>query len=351
MTAQHPVDTSTAPRSGRDLPAVVSAQQAAGRGRRADLRAGYVRAAHGVHVVAGAQLDHPDIRIAVAMTGAPESVTLGGWAAARLHERRAFLGAGEPSRFPRTTRTPGAADALLFDGAAVGGRPAELRPVLLLAPPEVRLARRSGQRLLRSVVPPHERTTLEGFATTTATRTAFDLARTSAPEDSVVGLDRMRALGLLRVDDLHELVRERARWRGAAAARRALALSADGVESPQETRMRLAWLEAGLPVPLCNAEVLDQDGCFVARVDVLDPMSGLVAEYDGAVHSAADRRSADADRQERLHALGIEVLRATAVDLAGPAARARWQGRARAAHGRAVARRAGARWRLAAAAD
>ena len=334
--------------AGGDLPAVLSARDAAARGRRADLRAGYVRAAHGVHVAAGAGIDDPDVRIAVAVTGAPDSVTLGGWAAARLHEREALRRRAADRRAPGDAR-PASDEALLFDGAVVGGRPGDLRPVLLLAPPEVRLARRPGQRLLRSRVAPGERVALDGVAVTDGTRTAFDLARTSPPEDAVVGLDRLRALGLLRVEDLHALLRERSRWRGVPAARRALALSADGVESPQETRMRLAWLGAGLPAPLCNPEVLDDAGRFVARVDVLDPTSGLVAEYDGAVHAAADRRSADAARQERLQSLGIEVLRATSVDLATAEARARWQGRARAARGRAAHRLPSARWRLRAA--
>jgi len=333
------------PDPGGDLPAVVSTRDAVARGRRGDLRAGYVRVARGVHVAAGTQIDDPDVRIAVAMTGAPETVTLGGWAAARLHERDALRSraASHGSRGPRG-RDDG---ALLFDGAVVGGRPGDLRPVLLLGPPETRLAPRAGERLLRSRVAPHERAALDGYAITDVTRTAFDLARTSPPVDAVVGLDRLRALGLLCAEDLQILVRERSRWRGAGAARRALALSTDGVESPQETRMRLVWLEAGLPAPVCNPDVLDEDGLFVARVDVLDPASGLAAEYDGAVHSGAERRSADAARQERLRALGVEVLRATSVDLATAEARARWQGRARTAYARAVAQRPTARWHLA----
>lgn len=319
---------------------MIAARDVAALDRRGDVRAGYVRVAHGVHVTAGVEMTDPDVRIAVAMAGAPASVTLGGWGAARLHERRATARSANGRRAgPR-----GPDLARVFDGT--GSRPGELRPLLLLAPPEVRLARREGQRLLRSRVAPEERICLEGIVTTTVTRTAFDLARTSPCEEAVMALDRLRALGLLDVDDLHELVAQRSRWKGAAAARRALALSAEGVESPQETRMRLAWLEAGLPAPLCNAEVLDGGGGFVARVDVLDPTSGLAAEYDGAIHSAADRRSADADRQERLRAIGIEVLRATSVDLATPDARARWQRRARAARARAESRRSGAQWRI-----
>ncbi len=230
-----------------------------------------------------------------------------------------------------------------FDGTPVLARTAST-PVLLLAPPEVRLDPGPGRRLLRSRVPPEERQVLGGMPVTTPLRTAFDLARLGPEADAVVGLDRLRALGLVDPADLHDLIRSRSRWRGRAAAGRALALSADGVESPQESRMRMVWLQGGLPVPVCNADVLDADRRFVARVDVLDPASGLAAEYDGAVHASADRRSADASRQERLQALGIEVVRATSTDLATPTSRARWQARARAARDRALARRPTARW-------
>ncbi|WP_213281559.1 hypothetical protein [Cellulomonas hominis] len=247
------------------------------------------------------------------------------------------------SRRPASRST---AEVPFFDGVSASGRPA-LLPVLLLAPREVRLTARPGQRLLRSRVSPDERVLVDGIPVTAPVRTAFDVARTAGIEDAVAGLDRLRALGLLDVEELAGLVRRRGGWRGVGAARRALALSADGVESPQESRMRLVWLAAGLPVPRCNPVVLDADGRFVARVDVLDESSGLVAEYDGAVHSGADRRSADADRQERLHAVGIEVLRATSADLATPTSRARWQARALAARRRALERRPRARWHVA----
>ncbi|WP_454051289.1 hypothetical protein [Cellulomonas sp. Marseille-Q8402] len=332
---------------GRDLAAVVATCEVRARGRRADVRAGYVRAARGVHAVAGADLEDPDIRIAVAATGAPAAVTLGGWAAARLHEKHVLAHRARERRRQHPGRRV-TEELPSFDGAPASGRGPVLLPVLLLAPPEVRVTARHGQRLLRSAVLPGERTQVAGLPVTTPLRTAFDLARTVDVEDAVVGLDRLRALGLLDASELDELLRERRGWKGVRAARRALAVSADGVESPQESRMRLLWLAAGLPTPRCNAVVLDGDGRFVARVDLLDEGSGLVGEYDGAVHAAADRRSADADRQERLHALGLEVIRATSVDLATPTSRARWQARLRTARTRVLPGGPGSGWQLAA---
>lgn len=337
-----------------DLPAVLAWREARRAGVLPALRAGYVPAARGVRVVRGADPLDADVRTAVAMAAVHPDVTLGGWAAARLHERAclAARGAG-PTPAARRGVAPrrDRHEPPVLDGRPVHGRTGELLPVLLLAPPEVRLRAGPGRRLVRSRVLPEERVRVSGLWVTSPLRSAFDLARFGRHPDAVVGLDRMRALGLVRSEDLADLIRERPRWRGSAEARRALSASADGVESPQESRMRLVWLAAGLPVPRCNPVVLDADGRFVARVDLLDESSGVVAEYDGAVHSAADRRSADARRQERLQALGLEVLRATSVDLATPTARARWQGRARAARERALARRGSALWRTAPAAQ
>ncbi|GIG36384.1 hypothetical protein [Cellulomonas pakistanensis] len=326
-----------------DLPAVLAARDARRRGARAALRAGYVRAASGVHVVTGTDLDDPDVRTRVAMAAVPDEVTLGGWAAARLHERAA-LAAARAARGGRPGRRQ--ADPMAwFDGRDDRVRGGQ-GPVLLLAPPEVRLEPGPGRRLLRSRVAAGERVVLEGLPATSALRTAFDLARLGPETEAVVALDRLRALDLLDPGDLEELIRSRRRWRGTVAARRALELSAGGVESPQETRLRMVWLAAGLPAPLCNAVVLDPDHRFVARVDLLDPTSGLVGEYDGAVHADADRRSSDAGRQERLCSLGMEVVRATSADLVSATARARWQHRARLALRRALGRRADARWLL-----
>lgn len=334
---------------GADLPAVVATRQAVALGRRADLRTVYrPTAARGVHVIQGADPRDPDVRAAVAVAAVPDAVTLGGWAAARRHEQAVLEAVERPGRRPagRGTRPAAPSGPPVFDGVAAGGR-GPLLPVLVLAPPEVRLTRVPGRRLLRSRVLPEERVRLGGTWTTAPLRTAFDLARTGDEEDAVVGLDRLRALGLLDAGALAELLDARRGWRGVRAARRALALSADGVESPQESRLRLRWVAAGLPPPLCNPVVLDGSGRFVGRVDLLDEASGLVGEYDGAVHAAADRRAADARRQELLHATGLEVVRATSADLADPASRARWEHRLLSAHARACRRRPTSTWRLA----
>lgn len=169
-------------------------------------------------------------------------------------------------------------------------------------------------------------------------RTAFDLARLGPLHDAVVAVDRLRALRLVTVDALAAVIDDRPGWRGAHQARRVLAFSTDRSESPQESALRVLWCESGLPRPVPNATVLDAQGRFVARVDLLDPDAGLVGEYDGAVHASSGRRSADAARRERLEQLGLTVVRATATDVLSDAGRAAWTARLLRAHARARTR-------------
>ncbi|HXM58066.1 MAG TPA: DUF559 domain-containing protein [Candidatus Dormibacteraeota bacterium] len=80
-----------------------------------------------------------------------------------------------------------------------------------------------------------------------------------------------------------------------------------------ETRLRLLLVNAGLPRPQAQAEVRDERGAFIARVDLYYPEQRLAIEYDGANHR--DRLVADDRRQNRLLAAGYRLLRFTAPDV------------------------------------
>ena len=80
---------------------------------------------------------------------------------------------------------------------------------------------------------------------------------------------------------------------------------------------------AGLPAPLLQAWITDEDGVAVARVDFLFREHGTVVEFDGLVkYAEADGREAlaqEKQREDRLRELGYEVVRLTWRDLADPA--------------------------------
>ena len=61
-----------------------------------------------------------------------------------------------------------------------------------------------------------------------------------------------------------------------------------------ETSLRLVWqLECRLPPPEVNAVLRTGDGWLLGMTDLVDPESGLVAEYDGAI--VADRWPLEAE--------------------------------------------------------
>jgi hypothetical protein len=94
-----------------------------------------------------------------------------------------------------------------------------------------------------------------------------------------------------------------------------LALAAPGAESPMETRLRLALVRAGLPVPVLQHRVSDRAGALVARLDLAYVESRLGIEYDGDCHLDPIVVRKDLLRQNALRALGWTLLRFTADDV------------------------------------
>jgi len=72
--------------------------------------------------------------------------------------------------------------------------------------------------------------------------------------------------------------------RDAAAAREAAAYVREDVDSPMETRLRMLLVLAGLPEPVINLKVRDEDGEVVRRYDLSYPDVRLAVEYNGKVH-------------------------------------------------------------------
>lgn len=80
--------------------------------------------------------------------------------------------------------------------------------------------------------------------------------------------------------------------------------------------MRLVWeLDAELPRPLCNVDVFSLDGSFIGRPDLLDPVAGVVGEYDGAHHRSAEQRREDLRREEAMRHAGLEYFALVEGDL------------------------------------
>ncbi len=156
-----------------------------------------------------------------------------------------------------------------------------------------------------------------GLPRTGRVRTSVDLVRRGTVDDGVVLLDRLVQAGVVHLDDVRDAVAALPRCRGSRLAREVAELADGLAESPQETRVRLLVRRGGLPAPVAQHRVFDEDG-FVARVDFAYPAMRLAIEYDGAWHGAPGQLARDRRRLNRLTAAGWRVLFVTAEDLYRP---------------------------------
>ncbi|MFV0319551.1 MAG: endonuclease domain-containing protein [Microbacterium sp.] len=97
----------------------------------------------------------------------------------------------------------------------------------------------------------------------------------------------------------------------ARVLRAALERVRTGSASRPETWTRLSLVDAGLPEPDLDVDVVDEDGRFLARVDMAYPRLRIAIEYDGQHHSSGRQWESDVDRYARLEAAGWIVIRVT----------------------------------------
>jgi len=178
------------------------------------------------------------------------------------------------------------------------------------------MRRQRGIELDRSTILDADLAERDGVLVTSAARSCLDVARRLGVEDGLVATDAALQAGATTPAELSEAVGRLAGIRGVPRARLVVTLADPGAESAPESRLRYVWIvEAGLPRPLANPDVLTLNGSFVARTDLLDPDAGMAGEYDGAVHRELDRHTADNVREEDMEDLGLRVVRVTSVDL------------------------------------
>jgi hypothetical protein len=235
--------------------------------------------------------------------------------AAHLWQLRAHL-----SRFPGHAASH--TSAALVHGLAVTVGPDS--PVELTVVDGCPRSRREQQVVLHhadSVSTPNR--VVHGIRVTTLERTLVDLLRTRRLPHGVAALDAALRAGATGRPAVQRLLDRQLRWRGRPRALGALAISDPRRETWLESYSFTVLLEHGIPLPLAQVDVHDEQGRFVARVDGLDPETGVFFEADGlgkyfldAVgdgpgYAAAVRRVIEAewDRQGRLEGLGLTGVR------------------------------------------
>ena len=231
------------------------------------------------------------IRLMAASRLVPSDVPLGQWAALR------WLGVE-------------ALDGRTGPGGAV------LVPVTVCTGPVGRLRARPGLVVDRSTLMAIDVVEHDGVLVTSAERSCLDIMRFHGAEEGLVAADASVRAGLTTRERLAEALTRTTGLKGVPSARLAVSLADGRAESAPESRLRYVWVvEAQLPVPEVNPVILDLDGRFAARADLVDPEAGTVGEYDGAQHRELGQHTADNVREEGLEGLNLEVTRSTSLDL------------------------------------
>jgi len=210
----------------------------------------------------------------------------------------------------------------LYGGHYFDGRAATCLLPVPLAEHGSRLRPAPGVTISRERVPASEAFTVLGIGCVSPERALLDeVRRLSASGDlraAVVAVDMTAAARITSIRRMRRHLSSRPGARGIRWAARVLDLAEEHSVSPQESRLRLVWqLDAGWDRPLCNRDVLGPDG-FIGRPDLLDPVRGIVAEYDGAVHRSRSRHARDVKREADFRAVGLECVTIVGADLRDP---------------------------------
>jgi very-short-patch-repair endonuclease len=244
--------------------------------------------------------------------------------------RRVFQGVYADGALTLThgTRCLAAIAFLLPDGAVIAGRSAAVmhglslgdrtQPVEALTP-RTRLRYRTGGLVVhRGTLVPADRISVNGLPVTSVERTCWDLAHWLDVVEAVVWIDQVLTLGRTTTADLARYLDQRRQdtFRGVRRFERAVSLVDARSESQQESRLRVRLTLAGLPPPEVQFTILDDNGHFVARVDLAWPELRIAIEYDGLWHvGSASQMHADRRRLIALAGLGWRVLHVTSARL------------------------------------
>lgn len=153
------------------------------------------------------------------------------------------------------------------------------------------------------------------MAVTTVERTAFDLARRLPSGRAVQRLDALVRAADFRAEDVLELAQRHRGARDCLRIPRILDLMDAGAQSPQETWLRLLFINAGYPRPQTQIPILGPSGFPKYYLDMGWPEFMVAAEYDGEQHRLDDAQyRGDIGRSEYIERLGWRRIRVLAGD-------------------------------------
>lgn len=196
-----------------------------------------------------------------------------------------------------------------FDVAAQLAKfgPIAVPPLSVIVPPG-RRAGRAGAKVHRIELTRRDVQRFEGLRCTTPAVTLVHLARTLAPLPYERAVQEAFAKRLTDARRLQEALDRHRGGRGTARLKRMLELGVDDLRSRAERALRHWVRQAGLPLPIFNAEV----GPW--RIDALWQHERLAVEINGhAAHSSPWAHDRDHRKEQYLISAGYATRRFTAL--------------------------------------
>lgn len=197
-----------------------------------------------------------------------------------------------------------------------GRTPADARREVTIGTAGLNVRPQPGIAVCREKLEPADLTELDGLRVTTAVRSlCFEMRYAPSLLAAVVALDMAAYADLVSIEELTAYALAHPAWTGIPRCRDAIARADENAWSPTEVEMRWTWtVEAGFPRPLCNRPVFSRSGRHLGTPDLLDPVAGVVGEYEGSLHLTGRRRARDLDREADFRRVGLEYVTMVAQD-------------------------------------
>lgn len=166
---------------------------------------------------------------------------------------------------------------------------------------------------------PRDLTVVDGLAITTPVRSVcYEMRYAASDWEAAAMLDMAAYSDLVSIEEARAYALDHPGWTGIPRCRDAIELAEENVWSPPEVRMRQVWRERTGRRPLCNAPIFDTRDRLIGVPDLLDPLAGVVGEYDGALHLEGGQRARDLRREGRFREHRLEPVTMVAGDLPDP---------------------------------
>ena len=205
-----------------------------------------------------------------------------------------------------------------FDGTPWGGGPT--RPVTLAI---------GGNRWIREQkyfatseerLAPGDLVVVDGLRITTAVRSVcYEMRYARDERDAAISLSMACYDDVVSIDEVAAYAATLNGWTGIPQCRGAIPLAGENFWSPREVGMAHVWrIDAELTRPVANVPVFDLAGRFLGTPDLIDPVAGVVGQYNGAPHLAGSQYAKDVVKDDQYRAHGLQCVTMVAGDVRDP---------------------------------